>query len=439
MRRAAGVALAGARLVAARVHVRRRAAVRRRSRVRGHRRRRAGVGVAERAQRDRHPPARPRPRDRGRAVRGDDRDPPRPLGLPGAELHRSADARSGHPEPAAVADQRQPVAPAQGRHPLRPPGAAHAGPAVADRCAIRSTSRGSSGRSTGRPQELLVLPRTEPVRWSTRRRARPLRQLGRPSAGEPLAAVDVDGLRPYRPGTPASRIHWPALARGAGLLERRLQSRRRHAPAGRSRRPRRRPAGAPRCRRPRRRVADPRAGPAIRGCVLLLPGDRRPITIEPDLVGWPGAHTRLALVEGGPGARAPMLDAGARLGAVFYVAARPVDRLPPVLTGRWAVAPRSSSCPTGFAAATAARPSFEVAGCRGYVIRSAARRARGAGRMSATSEAGERRSSRSCWSRPERARGAAAASGRPRASGRGVRLVAFSALGSTARSGGRRC
>ena len=44
------------------------------------------------------------------------------------------------------------------------------------------------------------------------------------AASEAMAAVDVDGLRPYRPGTPASRIHWPAVARGAGLIERRLQA-----------------------------------------------------------------------------------------------------------------------------------------------------------------------------------------------------------------------
>ena len=45
----------------------------------------------------------------------------------------------------------------------------------------------------------------------------------RPSI-EPMGATEVDGLRPYRQGTPASRIHWPALARGAGLLERRLRA-----------------------------------------------------------------------------------------------------------------------------------------------------------------------------------------------------------------------
>ena len=41
------------------------------------------------------------------------------------------------------------------------------------------------------------------------------------------------------------------------------------------------------------------------GCGLLLPGDRRAVTIDPDLLAWPQAHVRLALIEdaAGPGAR----------------------------------------------------------------------------------------------------------------------------------------
>src|SRR4051812_8310864 len=38
------------------------------------------------------------------------------------------------------------------------------------------------------------------------------------------AETEIDGLRPHREGAPASRIHWPALARGAGLMERKLIS-----------------------------------------------------------------------------------------------------------------------------------------------------------------------------------------------------------------------
>src|SRR5215218_4723978 len=37
-----------------------------------------------------------------------------------------------------------------------------------------------------------------------------------------LAQFEVDGLRPYRDGSPASRIHWPAVARTGEMVERRL-------------------------------------------------------------------------------------------------------------------------------------------------------------------------------------------------------------------------
>ncbi|MGH2991265.1 MAG: DUF58 domain-containing protein, partial [Solirubrobacterales bacterium] len=78
--------------------------------------------------------------------------------------------------------------------------------------------------------ELLVLPRVEPVRASGD---------GGGGAGEGDAAelgegagasaldtraidFEIDGLRPYREGSPASRIHWPAVARTGELFERRL-------------------------------------------------------------------------------------------------------------------------------------------------------------------------------------------------------------------------
>ena len=43
------------------------------------------------------------------------------------------------------------------------------------------------------------------------------------------------------------------------------------------------------------------------GCGLLLPGDRRAVTIDPDLLAWPQAHVRLALIDDArrPGARRP--------------------------------------------------------------------------------------------------------------------------------------
>lgn len=222
---------------------------------------------------------------------------------------------------------------------------------------------------TGSPpnDEVLVLPRIEPVTWTEPGRGWQTTTSGGAQSSEPFAAVDVDGLRPYRPGTPASRIHWAALARGAGLLERRLQ-------ADGDTRPLvvldARGSGLSDSLDAAVRAAASLVVELARrgGCGLLLPGERRAIKIEPDLAGWPAAHTRLALVENGPGTRAPVIVPGAHLGPLFYVAAQPLDRLPAGVTGlvrggRVLVLPRE------FAQRIEIRPSFEVAGCYGFAAR----------------------------------------------------------------------
>jgi len=219
----------------------------------------------------------------------------------------------------------------------------------------------------GPAQDLLVLPRTEPVDWL------PLAGGGRldgddPRArAQPPAAVDVDGLRPYQPGTPASRIHWSALARGAGLLERRLR-------ADGDTRPMvaldaRCPEAAEQLEAAVRAAASLALELARRGgCRLLLSGERRAIAIEPELASWPGAHARLALMQGGPRARAPMLGAGGALGPLFYVAAGPLGRLPVALTGA-----RGAACvlvlPAPLCPAAPASACLQVAGCRGFTLR----------------------------------------------------------------------
>ena len=183
-------------------------------------------------------------------------------------------------------------------------------------------------RAPAPAQKLLVLPRTEPVRWLTSAGGRRFDQPDGHASSEAQAAVDMDGLRPYRPGTPASRIHWPAVARGAGLIERRLQA------DGDSR-----PLIVLDARN-----ADPDAPPelldaAVRaaaslaldlarrgGCGLLLPGEQRATAIDRELLRWPAAHARLAMVAWDPPtqARAPNLGpAAGRLGATIYVAAAP--------------------------------------------------------------------------------------------------------------------
>ncbi len=212
------------------------------------------------------------------------------------------------------------------------------------------------------PQQVLVLPRTERVRWLGGGGGRQLdgRAAVRANA---LVAVEVDGLRPYQPGTPASRIHWPALARGVGLLERRM-----HADDD---------------SRPlvvldaRGDVPDDLLDAAVRaaasltlelaragGCLLLLPGERRPVAIASDLIAWPGAHARLALVDGGPRIPPPSLAAARqRPGPLIYVSAAARQRLPAVVGTAAAVL----VLPTEVAS-PAVRPSFYVSGCVGGFV-----------------------------------------------------------------------
>jgi uncharacterized protein (DUF58 family) len=209
----------------------------------------------------------------------------------------------------------------------------------------------------GEPDELLVLPRIFPVR--TPRGGGDAAPAHARAALIAAAEVEIDGLRPHREGTPASRIHWPALARGAGLMERKLVSEADSRPLV---------------------VLDPRAptspeslDAAVRatgslavhfagrqGCALLLPGDRRVTVIEPDLFAWQQAHVRLALTDDSTGPS--LIAAQNRRGLVVLVVARPIDR-PPRGIGR---------TPGGCLLVVPAelpnrRAVLEVAGCYAYV------------------------------------------------------------------------
>jgi uncharacterized protein (DUF58 family) len=181
------------------------------------------------------------------------------------------------------------------------------------------------------------------------------------------AEIDLDGVRPYRTGAPASRIVWPAFARSDELLERRLRADTDTRPLI---------------------VLDPR-GPqqpedldnAVRaatslavhlarlgGCALLLPGDRRPAGLEPTLAGWERLHVRLALVE----AHMPpsLAQLGSRRGPVLYVSARRGAKAPRALAaapggGRLLIVPGTLA---------GRSPAFSVAGCSGYELTDATRR-----------------------------------------------------------------
>jgi uncharacterized protein (DUF58 family) len=228
-------------------------------------------------------------------------------------------------------------------------------------------------------QQVLVLPRTEAVRWLGSGHSRRLRLPDGHTGSEALAAVDLDGLRPYRKGTPASRIHWPALARGAGLIERRLQ-------ADGDARPlvvldARTPASAGQAAIDLIDAAVRAAASlvlefsAAGGCGLLLPGEQRPTVIDRELISWPAAYARLALVEGGIASRPPVLGSAAgRAGAMIYVAASPVERLGTILGAPGGgptvlVVPEADLVgghPRGVR--SAARPMLTVSGCQGFVL-----------------------------------------------------------------------
>jgi uncharacterized protein (DUF58 family) len=211
--------------------------------------------------------------------------------------------------------------------------------------------------------EILVLPRLFEVEAAARGGET---GLGRAPILATAAEVDLDGLRPYREGTPASRIHWPAMARGRGLIERRLRAESDARPLVVL------DARAP--TQPEDLDAAVRAAASLAhhlmaqgGCAVLLPGDRRPTVLDADGSGWAALHARLALVE--PGGPPPSAAAGpARRGALVYVAGRRIDRLPPAFATaargqRFLVVP----------GALADRPgTFAVAGCTGYALRAAA-------------------------------------------------------------------
>jgi uncharacterized protein (DUF58 family) len=227
------------------------------------------------------------------------------------------------------------------------------------------------------PAEVLVLPRLEPV-------VTPpgdgdgsglVARRGRPSIA---AEVDLDGLRPYRIGAAASRIFWPGLARGGELMERRLRA------DGDTR-----PLVVLDPRRPAREEdldAAVRAAASLcvhlaraGGCALLLPGDRRPTTLESTLIGWPHLHVRLALVEGNPSHPPPnVAGLASHRGPLLYVAAYAATRPPRALAhavggGRYLIVPGGGGT-AGNGHRTGRRAVFTVAGCTGYELTGARRR-----------------------------------------------------------------
>lgn len=155
--------------------------------------------------------------------------------------------------------------------------------------------------------EVLVLPRVEPLPRAALGLAGPRtgahQRSGAPRGG---SAVDADSLQPHRPGAPASRIHWPTVARTGRLHERRLA-------ADADRRPlvvldtalAASDAALDACVRA---AASLCRGLGERGgCTVLLPGEPRALTLAAGLHAWPQLHARLALAPGGIAPTAPAL------------------------------------------------------------------------------------------------------------------------------------
>ncbi len=222
--------------------------------------------------------------------------------------------------------------------------------------------------------ELLVLPRVEAVRL------RDPSGLAGISASAQVAhgavELELDGLRAYRVGTPAARIHWPTVARTGTLLERRMldTSDRRPLIVLDPRRPSDAELAADELEHGLDRAARAAASLCVAlarrgGCWLTLPGDRRPTSIDADLRTWPALHARLALIAlDDPAPRLPSaLGAGRRVGAVYWVClgGLPSPHSPP--SSRSFAGPLYRVGPRPLPG----RPiAFSVAGCSGQRLRS---------------------------------------------------------------------
>jgi uncharacterized protein (DUF58 family) len=209
-------------------------------------------------------------------------------------------------------------------------------------------------------EEVLVLPRIEaPGPGGERAAGAGGGHVDGSSIAVQGAELELDSLRPYREGAPASRVHWPTVARTGTMMERRL------VPDADSR-----PLVV---LDPRRPASEEALDAAVRaaasltvhlarqgGCSLLLPGDRRASDVDAELRSWPQLHVRLALVE--PGAGAPFAGRLERLGAIMWVTAAPAGSTPPGLA-RAAAAARYVVTPEAIPGRPAA---FAVAGCHAY-------------------------------------------------------------------------
>ena len=218
----------------------------------------------------------------------------------------------------------------------------------------------------GEVSRVLVLPRVEPIispGGDGGHSLGPLLdgfgELARSAGRESPAEPELDGLRPYRAGTSATRIHWPALARHDELLERRLIQPGAGGPLVAL------DPSAPRDSESLDRAVRATASLCLHlarrgGCELLLPGRSRRFPIGGGLEGWSRAHTELALIEADAGAPdAGGLEAGA---ALFWVRAG-------AEAGAGVISAASARGYLITPEALAGRPiAFTVAGCHAHPL-----------------------------------------------------------------------
>jgi uncharacterized protein (DUF58 family) len=173
-------------------------------------------------------------------------------------------------------------------------------------------------------EEVLVLPRIEPVIRCEARGGPGDAALdgsdGLVGTGLDTRAIDfeIDGLRPYRNGSPASRIHWATVARTGEMVEHRLV-------AGADSSPlvvldRFNPADQDSLDSAVRAAASicVHLAPAG-GCTLLVSGERRRLEVDSQLRAWPQVHAHLAVVEAG--GVAPAIQRLSQAETIFWVTA----------------------------------------------------------------------------------------------------------------------
>ncbi len=249
----------------------------------------------------------------------------------------------------------------RGRHRLKPPALVVVDPFGLQRRRIPA----------GEEIAVLVLPRVEPVTAPSGAGSGADGLFGSASHGSGGAGLDprgvefeVEGIRPFQDGTPASRIHWPTVARSGELVERRLISGSESPPlvaldASD-------PASEEALDRAVRATASICAHLAADGgCSLLLPTGNRPLRVGPGGGGWRRAHAMLAQVE--PRSHPPSAAVLRAAQTLFLVSAASEPRPP-------ALGPSTRLCLVTAAPLDGMGTLFEVAGCRGQVPARRARR-----------------------------------------------------------------